>query len=122
MAKLERLNMRSAELDEDLKEAQDGITECEKIIQIQNNSTKEEVFRLKGASWWLISYFMNTKPTFRVRPRQTRVDTGPPHVEGDESQRGDGSIPLRWEVFRLDTLCKPCPYRFKSHNRPNTTT
>ena len=50
MAKLERLNMRSTELDEDQKEAQGAIAECERIIQIQNNSTKEEVFRLKGMS------------------------------------------------------------------------
>lgn len=48
MAKLERLNIRSTELDEEQKEAQNAITECERIIQIQNGSTKEEVFRLKG--------------------------------------------------------------------------
>ena len=48
MAKLERLNMRSAELDEEQKEAQAAIAECERVIQIQNSSTKEEVFRLKG--------------------------------------------------------------------------
>lgn len=50
MAKLERLNIRSAELDEEQKEAQNAITECERIIQIQDSSTKEEVFRLKGTS------------------------------------------------------------------------
>ena len=48
LAKLERLNMRSSELDEEQKEAQNDIAECERIIQIQNSSTKEEVFRLKG--------------------------------------------------------------------------
>lgn len=51
MAKLERLNMRSTELDEGQKEAQDDIVECERIIQIQDSSTKEEVFRLKGMPW-----------------------------------------------------------------------
>ena len=48
MAKLERLNIRSAELDEEQQEAQNAIKECERIIQVQNSSTKEEVFRLKG--------------------------------------------------------------------------
>jgi hypothetical protein len=48
MAKLERLNMRSAEFEEELKETEISIAECERIIQIQNSSTKEEVFRLKG--------------------------------------------------------------------------
>lgn len=50
MAELERLNIRSAELDEELKEAQGAIEECERVIQVQNNSTKEEVLRLKSAS------------------------------------------------------------------------
>jgi len=56
MAKLERLNIRSEELDEEQKEARDAIAECERIIQIQNNSTKEEVLRLKGVSWGLLFF------------------------------------------------------------------
>lgn len=48
MAKLDRLNARSAELDEEQEEVQNAMAKCEKIIQIQNNSTKEEFFRLKG--------------------------------------------------------------------------
>jgi len=56
MAKLERLNIRSAELDEEQKDAQNAIAECERIIQIQNSSTKEEVFRLKGTSLRLLSH------------------------------------------------------------------
>lgn len=50
MGALEGLNRVSAELDEKLEEAQNAIAECERVIQLQNNSTKEEVFRLKGAS------------------------------------------------------------------------
>ena len=50
MAKLERLSIRSAEFEEELKETENSIAECERIIQIQNSSTKEEVFRLKGTS------------------------------------------------------------------------
>jgi hypothetical protein len=64
MATLERLNMRSAELDEELKETQNAITECERFIQIQNNSTKEEVFRLKGTPRRLLCQFMHTKRHF----------------------------------------------------------
>ena len=56
MAKFERLNMRSAELDKEQMDAQNAIAECERILQIQNNSTKEEVFRLKGASSWSLSH------------------------------------------------------------------
>jgi len=56
MAKLERLNIRSTELDEGQKEAQNAIAECERIIQIQNSSTKEEVFRLKGTFRWMFSF------------------------------------------------------------------
>lgn len=56
MAKLERLSIRSAELDEEQKEAQNAIAECERVIQIQNSSTKEEVFRLKGTFRWMFSY------------------------------------------------------------------
>ena len=69
MAKLERLNMRSAELDEELKETEDAIAECERVIQIQNSSTKEEVFRLKGTFCWLIchSYIQN-------RPSKSPLD------------------------------------------------
>lgn len=48
VAKLGGLEIRSAELDEELKGAQDAIAECKRIIQIQNSSTKEGVFRLKG--------------------------------------------------------------------------
>ena len=59
MAKLERLNMRSAELDEEQEEARNAIAECERIIQIQNSSTKEEVFRLKGNAFWLLSHPMH---------------------------------------------------------------
>ena len=56
MAELERLNIRSAELDEELEEAQGAIGECERVIQIQNNSTKEEVLRLKSASLRLLFF------------------------------------------------------------------
>lgn len=56
MAELERLNIRSAELDEELKEAEGAIEECERVIQIQNNSTKEEVLRLKSASLRLLFF------------------------------------------------------------------
>lgn len=49
--------MRSAELDRELEEAGNDIAECERVIQIQNNSTKEEVFRLKGTSRLLLSRF-----------------------------------------------------------------
>lgn len=104
MAKLERLNMRSAELDEELKETQNAIAECERAIQTQNNSTKEEVFRLKGTSSWLFYRFVYTELSFCILTRQARGDTGSSHVEGHENQRGDGSIPLRREVFRHDTL------------------
>ena len=58
MVKLERLGIRSAELDEEQKEAQNAIAECERIIQIQDSSTKEEVFRLKGTPWRLLSHPM----------------------------------------------------------------
>jgi len=46
-AKLERLKERSAEIEAEQKEARDAISDCERIIQIQKNSTKEEVFQLK---------------------------------------------------------------------------
>lgn len=85
MAKLERLNMRSAELDEELEETENAISECEKAINSQNNSTKEEVLRLKSTFWWFLSHLAHTKPTLYAPARQTRGDTGSSHVEGDKS-------------------------------------
>lgn len=121
MAKLERLNIRSTELDEEQKEAQNAITECERIIQIQNGSTKEEVFRLKGTPRWLIIRRVHLT-TLHVLSRQTRGVTGSPPLEGDKHQRGDGSVPLRRKVFRVNTLCQLRSYNVKGHNRPVTTT
>ena len=119
MAKLERLSMRSAELDEEQKEVQNAIAECERSIQIQNSSTKEEVFRLKGIPLQLLSHPIHLT-TFHIPPRQTRGVAGSPPLEGDEDRRGDGSVPLRWEVFCVDTLRQLRPYHVKGHNRPAT--
>jgi hypothetical protein len=76
MAKLERLNIRSAELDEEQKDARVAIAECERIIQIQNSSTREEVFRLKGTSWF--SYLLpSATPSypFQTNSRGYKIST-----------------------------------------------
>jgi hypothetical protein len=61
-AKLERLKERSAEIEAEQKEARDAISDCERIIQIQKNSTKEEVFQLKGRQYIPLFILYLTNP------------------------------------------------------------
>jgi hypothetical protein len=83
-AKLDRLRERSVEIETEGKEAQDAISDCERTIQIQKNSTKAEVFQLKGLHRHLALYFIyliglqrNWMPfrifIFGVQPRSIQI-------------------------------------------------
>lgn len=50
-AKLERLQEKMQELAVQKQDANHAIEEAQRLIHIQKNSTRAEVFRLKGLSW-----------------------------------------------------------------------